>query len=377
MRIKRIALFLLRLIHDIGRLMPSIGIFQPMGRAFSAEKLLKSRLIVGEIIHENQERGPCPPNSMTLLAGFQQHDHQPWPIFWTLATNARLVGKLFYWRNIDNQPCSEGLFNSSQRRTLGEDSLTAQIIVPKAKQLEGAWTVIHSNWNKGDNYYHWLLDGLTRLAVKSALPEETNILLPDNISHFAKETLLLLGLHHKCYQLSYSCVQPQRYYFCSPTAMTGVSNPFGYRWLRGQFSPYFSEPNSAPPIFFTRRSGSRVPSDLVNIESIFTSFGFSIIDCATISVKRQIEYASSAIAIAGLHGAAMSNLLWATVGIPVVELFNPNYLNGCYEQIALQGGLDYSYLIMSESSFVKNLTIWCALVKMPNPPAAKSINVLL
>jgi hypothetical protein len=375
MRIKRIALFLLRLIHEVCSFMPSIGIFQPMGRSFSAEKLLKSHLIVGDIIHEHQRKGPCPPNSMTLLAGFQQHDHQPWPIFWTLTTNARLVGKLFYWRNIHNHPCSEGLFNGLQRRTLGEDSLTAQIIVPKATQLKGAWTVIHSNWNKGDNYYHWLLDGLTRLAVRSALPEETNILVPDNMSQFAKETLILLGLHHRCYQVSNRCVQPQRYYFCSPTAMTGVSNPFGYRWLRKEFSPYFSKPNSAPPIFFTRRSGSRVPSDLVDIESVLVSFGFNIIDCATISVKRQIEYASSAIAIAGLHGAAMTNLLWATVGISVVELFDPNYLNGCYEQIALQGGLNYSYLIMSDSSFIKNLNSWCASVKTANRLTEELINV--
>lgn len=312
----------------------------------------------GGLIASSQEPGSCPPGSMTEKANFQQHDHQPWPVFWVRSNDARLVGRMLHWRDTSDRICSEGVFHLPTRRRLSEDKWSAQLLLPEPTRLPGAWTSIISNWNDGRNYFHWLLDGLTRLAVRDQLPEPTKILIPANPSGFVTETIRLLGLENQAVPAPAECLQPERFYFCSPTAMTGVWNPLGYRWLRTQFSRYFAEAGSGPSVFLTRRGASRLPDNLPEIEARFSSAGFRIIDCGSMSVHHQILALSSAPAIAGLHGAAMTNLLWARPGTPVLELFQPGYLNACYEQIAFHGELDYAHHVLEAESPLRRIEDW-------------------
>jgi hypothetical protein len=359
MSIKSATLLSLQALHRAARYLPAIGNFRPLRGAFTAKHALDTGILQGHLIVDKQTPGPCPQESMTVLAGCQQNDHQPWPVFWVRTNNARLVGKMLHWRTPEDLLCMEGVYHLTERRRLGEDSILAQIMVPNPKPLAGIWTSISSNWNEGGNYYHWMLDGLTRLAVRDELPEKPRILLPSNLPQFARETLKLLNLESDCTISEYPCIQPERYYFCSPTAMTGVWNPIGYQWLRKNFSAYFKKSSSSPAVFLTRRGISRVPKNLAEIESIFVFHGFEIIDCGVITVKEQIEKISSAPAVAGLHGAAMTNLLWALPKTPVLELFDPAYLNACYEQIAFHGHLHYTFEILKPTSGLTKISEWC------------------
>jgi hypothetical protein len=309
--------------------------------------MLDAGSLEGRLIAPSQQAGQCPPGSMTEKAAFQQHHHQPWPVFWVRSDDARLVGRMLHWRDSRDFICSEGVFHLPERRRLAEDRWSAQMLVAKPVPLSGAWTSIVSNWNDGRNYYHWLLDGLTRLAVREHLPEPTRILIPANPSAFVTETIRLLGLENLTVPAPAECLQPERFYFCSPTAMTGVWNPLGYQWLKEKLKHCYAAACSGPSVFLTRRGASRLPQNLDEIEARFTSAGFRIIDCGSISVHEQIHALSGAPAVAGLHGAAMTNLLWAIPGTPVLEIFQPGFLNGCYEQIAYHGGLHHGFMITS------------------------------
>ncbi|MEO8613574.1 MAG: glycosyltransferase family 61 protein, partial [Luteolibacter sp.] len=158
----------------------------------------------------------------------------------------------------------------------------------------------------------------------------------------------------------HSCIQPETYYFCSPGSMTGAWNPMGYDWLRRNLSRHFLEAKSGPPIFLTRRSSVRMPENLPLIEDALVAKGFEIVDCSQHSVRSQITKISAAPMIAGLHGAAMTNLLWAPPQTPVIEIFQPGHLNGCYEQIAFHGSLIYSYGINEANGIPKFLMDWLA-----------------
>lgn len=356
--IKSITLRSLRLAHSVAGHLPSCGSFRPLRGEFSAFQRICDGESEGAILFERQETGVCPPRSMTELATFQQHNHQPWPIFWTKSTDARLVGSMLHWRDSSDRICAEGVYGLTVRRRLSEDNWSAQLILPSPVKLPGAWTSILSNWNDGRNYFHWLLDGLTRLAIREQVPEPTKIIIPANPSGFVTQTIRLLGLEDQVLSAPAKCIQLERFYFCSPTAMTGVWNPFGYRWLKERFSPYFAEVCSGRPVFLTRRDASRLPVNLEEIEARFSKMGFSIIDCGSISVLEQIRALSGAPAIAGLHGAAMTNLLWARPGTPVLELFQPDFLNACYEQIAFHGELDYSYYIHKDGEQLDKINKW-------------------
>lgn len=327
------------------RYLPRAGNFRPLRGGFSAFELLEKSALSGAVLQHAQTPGPCPGGSMTERCGMRQHDYQPWPIFWVTSDDARLVGKASDWRNEADFRCSEAVYHYQERRSLRQDRLFAQILVKKPVILPGAWTSLASTWADGRNYYHWLLDSLTRLMVRETLPEPTRILIPESTGSFVAETLEMLGLTHQVVRPAANCVQPERYYFCAPTAMTGACNPTGYGWLRKRFEPYSERKKTGPPVFLTRRGGARAPDNLAEIEETFSNEGFAIVDCGTISVKEQIRVTSMAPRIAGLHGAAMTNLLWARPGIPVLEIFQPGYLNACYEQIALHGCLSYRYEI--------------------------------
>lgn len=357
---KSLALKSLNMLHRGAGHLPSIGSFRPIRGYFSAFDLLRGKKLEGRVLAERQPIGQCPPGSMTERANFQQHDHQPWPIFWVRADDARLVGKLQLWRDARDKLCSEAVYNHPDRLRLGEDRWRAQLILQEPEDLPGAWTSLSSKWNDGGNYFHWLLDGLTRLLVRETLPEETRILIPPSPPRFVSETLRLLGLESQTVQPISSVLAPERYYFCAPTAMTGVLNPMGFDWLREKFSPYFSASNSAPSVFLTRRGGARVPENIAEIEKLFESAGFEIVDCGAISVEDQIGKLSAAPAIAGLHGAAMTNLLWARPHTPVLELFQPGYLNGCYEQIAFDGKLQYTHMTDEGSGLADPIRGWLA-----------------
>ncbi len=352
---------LFRLVKGADRLcarLPSIGRFQPLRGSFSAYDRLTKGGLEGQVLFENQTTGPCPPDSITRRCGMSQHDNQPWPVFWTVTDQARLVGGLRRWRDGQDRVCAEGCYHLFERRRLGEDRLLAQILVPSPEVLSGAWTSIISNWGNGRNYFHWVTDCLTRLLIWEQLPERPRILIPSIQSPFIRETLELLGIQDVCEIREEGCLAPERFYFCAPLAMTGVWNPLGYDWLRQRFARHFLPPSSGNPLFFTRRSKTRIPDQLARIEETFTSAGFDVVDCGKMTVRAQIEAASAAPAIAGIHGAAMTNLLWARPGTPVLEIFQPSYLNACYEQIGFQGRLRYTSLILEGDDPVAAIGAW-------------------
>lgn len=353
------------LLHELARLfdvtcgsLPSIGRFRPLRGHFSAAQALEGNRLHGEFLLRSQDTGPCYPGSLTELAANSQHDHQPWAVFWTRADDAQLVGKMLHWRNSEDCLCSEGVFHTLKHRSLKEDQFFAQIYLSPPRPLPGAWTSIVSNWSNGGNYFHWFCDSLTRLMVREQLPEKTQILIPANPTRFVTETLEMLGLRDLCIEAPASNVQPERFYFCSPTAMTGVWNPVGFDWLRKKFARFREPTANGRPIFLTRRGATRIPSNLSAIEAMFAENGFEIIDCGKLTVKEQIRLASAAPAIAGLHGAAMTNILWAHPNTPVLEIFQSEYLNACYEQIAFQGKLAYRFLITDSSSSKTKILHW-------------------
>ena len=347
-----------RFADRVASVMPAIGPFRPLRKPFSAHEALLAGNLEGAVLHERQDCGPCPPGSITRLCGMGQHDHQPWPVFWTRDHDATLTGRIRVWRDAKDRPCREGGFQTQGRRRLSEDSLGAHMWPGPAHRLSGAWTSIASNWGDGRNYFHWITDNLTRLRLREHLPEETRILLPVSNAPYIAETLGMLGLESLAASPPQTHLNIERFYFCSPLAMSGVWNPLGFDWLRERFAPFFAPARSGPPVFLTRRGSNRIPAQLADLEQWFESKGFAITDCGKLSVREQIKAVSGAGAIAGIHGAAMTNILWASKGTRVLEIYESRYLNACYEQIAFQGQLDYTGLVLDQPSAMNDIRHW-------------------
>jgi capsular polysaccharide biosynthesis protein len=78
--------------------------------------------------------------------------------------------------------------------------------------------------------------------------------------------------------------------------------------------------------------------------------GWELISPETLSIPAQIQLFKQARAVCGLHGSALTNLLWASPGCRVLELCPSNFLAGAFEWVAKILGLPHSFLICESDS---------------------------
>jgi len=137
----------------------------------------------------------------------------------------------------------------------------------------------------------------------------------------------------------------ENYYFSSPVGPTGCVNPRSVRWLRDSFIRHASS-YSTPEYFFVKRTGkTRGIKNQQELCDYFLSIGWGVIDLERLSFSEQIAWFSNAKAIVAEHGAGLTNLLWCRPECRVMELCADNFLNGCYEGIAICCGLRHEFRI--------------------------------
>jgi len=97
-------------------------------------------------------------------------------------------------------------------------------------------------------------------------------------------------------------------------------------------------------IFITRGSSlDRSDADLESaIMNELTALGFEAINPSGIPVSEQIELFSSAQAIIGLHGGALTNMIWSEPGARVMEIFNHPYRTHDFARLAAACHHNYS-----------------------------------
>jgi hypothetical protein len=335
-----------------------IGRFQPLRGYFSAYQLLKKKKISGAILKERQSTRADIAASINERAGYNQHAPEAWPIFWTLSENSRLTGQYLLWRDYESKGCLEASYGFTKRMNIRSQRFFDNAYLDKPEKLSGAVTSLLTNWTSGNNYYHWIIDALPRLAIRESLPETTRIIIPNSSMRFVQESISLLGLEDLCIIPTSNHLICERFYFISPTAQTGHWNPFAYDWLRRKFSTYFSSSSSISRLFFTRKGCKRIPNNIGEIEALFERNGFYIVDAGKLTMIEQIALSSSARCIAGLHGAAMTNLIWSKKQIPILEIFESTYLNACYENIAVYNECYYHYIFCDISDAQHHITQW-------------------
>jgi capsular polysaccharide biosynthesis protein len=80
------------------------------------------------------------------------------------------------------------------------------------------------------------------------------------------------------------------------------------------------------------------------LEETLKDFGFHKVYLEDLSFLQQVALFQNASAIFGQHGAGFTNLIFATAGAHVFELFEPEFVNPCYVILANKLGLNYKIL---------------------------------
>jgi capsular polysaccharide biosynthesis protein len=217
-------------------------------------------------------------------------------------------------------------------------------------EVEGVLGVLAG---RGDlNYYHFLLDIFPRLAlldtpgvptpdcwyVPSSQAFQGEILelagfLPaggivdaDRWPHVRAETLLAPGL---------------------PDVDKRVP-PWTVDFIRERLRPAGVEVIPGRRLYITRgaKRHNRIVRNEDDVVGMLAERGFTVLDPGTLPVAEQIRSFAEAECIVGPHGAAMTNLLFASSGASVIELFAPDYVDVSYWKVAdCVRGLTYRYLL--------------------------------
>ncbi|HWD53449.1 MAG TPA: glycosyltransferase family 61 protein [Acidimicrobiales bacterium] len=205
---------------------------------------------------------------------------------------------------------------------------------------------------RGDvNYYHFLVDVMTRLGVQELCPE---IEPPDRWyvpaqTRFQRELLDLFAVppERRIDSSQVPHVRAECLVVPAPPSMTVINPPWVTALLRQRLLP---TPDARVPgrcIYVTRgtSANNRRVTNEPELVAMLSARDFQAIDPGQMSVRDQIRAFAEASIIVAPHGAALANLVFASPGSSVIELFPAGALVPDFWKLASGvPGLEYRYL---------------------------------
>lgn len=222
--------------------------------------------------------------------------------------------------------------------------------LPIASRVPGSLLSL-STRGTGVNYYHFVMDLLPRWAVYAeAMPgQRPDYLLADTSPPYARELLAMVGL------ADLPALSPSKHgaFRADRLLAPSIGNAFTMApawntdWLRRALPP--SGRGGLPSRIYVTRGSKRNTRRIVNEGEVLAALrplGFTVVDPGTLSVQEQIDTFAAASVVVAPHGAALTNLNFAPVGVRVLEMFHPRYLNpGMWAITTNVAESSYRYLV--------------------------------
>lgn len=203
---------------------------------------------------------------------------------------------------------------------------------------------------RGDvSYYHYLIDVLPRLRLLEALGTPERLYVPATLPH-QRQLLELAGISSERVLDADRVGHIQAEVLVVPGLPDAdlKTPPWVVSFLRERLLPPGLERIPGRRLYVTRgrRPGSRIVTNEDDLVRMLEPLGFAVIDPGRLPVAEQIRTFAQADWIVAPHGAALTNLAFASPGAAVVELFAPDYVQGCYWKISdCLPDVEYRYLV--------------------------------
>jgi hypothetical protein len=205
---------------------------------------------------------------------------------------------------------------------------------------------------RGDgNYYHFLMDVLTKVGVLDQAP---SVAAPDvwyvpAQTRFQRELLELFGIgaHQRIDATEQPHVQADLLVVPGPPSMTEKNPPWAVEFLRNRLLPHVDTSGPRRNVYITRGPSANNRS-IVNepaLLDVLATHDFVHVDPGALSVVDQIRTFATANVIVAPHGAALANIIFASPGSTLVELFPAGCLLPDYWRLASSvPGMQYRYV---------------------------------
>ena len=223
-------------------------------------------------------------------------------------------------------------------------------------RLTGTWLSLLAG--NSDNYYHWTMDCLGRLAAadERAMTESAQVLVPPLVAEFQVAGFALSGLGQS---RAVRCVGEGETVWVErmivPWSMTGYHQP--HPSLRGLFqrfasrleqSPAKSRPGTRRIYIDRRRTANRRLLNEDEVVSGLERLGFVAMQLENLTLAEQIALFANAEIVVAPHGAGLANILYAPSGCRLIELHMGGWTNWCFRRLAAVCGVVYDCVVGSE-----------------------------
>lgn len=231
-----------------------------------------------------------------------------------------------------------------------EHPLYLRGVLPAVEHFEGTLGVLATRGGSA-NYYHFLFDVLPRWALlrDAGLAESVDGIYVPTETRYQRELLAISGLDRQRIvpTTKHSAIRADRLLVPSLANVDEYMPPWIPLWLRDQL-PAGDLSERPRRIYVTRGSGPNTRR-LTTEDALWPELarrGFVRIDPGTLSVREQIDSFAAADVVVGIHGAALSNLVFSPSGVRVLELFAPRYTKPPFWVLADSiPGSTYRYLV--------------------------------
>lgn len=182
-----------------------------------------------------------------------------------------------------------------------------------------------SGWS---NYYHWITEQLPKLRAVDVHAQKhqtlPHIIIPNNPPHFMLETLDLLGYKDQILTIPSNKFRIGQFIIPTFPELTR-STAF---WLKSQMLQSVGvtdlQNKQKIRIFVSRADAKqRRISNEDELFDLLKLYGFQRYQLSGMSVKDQVQLFSQASSVFSIHGAGLTNILWASACI-VFEVLPPN-----------------------------------------------------
>lgn len=206
------------------------------------------------------------------------------------------------------------------------------------------------------NFYHWVTEELIKVTVLERSGFSGQYVLAD-LPRFAFEFMEMLGIPAR--RIIGHVDRPSVFksaYFV--TAIHG-HNVLDYREvvfatrdaILAAADP--REPTMPRRVWMDRAAGvNNQGRELVNAEEVYAilaRYGFTILDMATLPVRRQVAIAREAAVLGGPHGAGFAHALFMAPQSAVIECYSPLFLNPGVFDICRAMKHRYSMLVYQQA----------------------------
>jgi len=208
---------------------------------------------------------------------------------------------------------------------------------------KGIWALDEKSFH----YFHWFCDTLTRYLQVKTYNNQYPLLISSNLieKEYIRETLNLLNINYSIYDYEVP-YKIDNLLISSHITDSGNYSNSNITLLSSLLKSSIEVTTPKNRIWISRnKSKHRKIANEDSLIPVLKQYGFQIIYPEDISFIEQLSLYRNAEIIGGLHGGALTNILFMNEGTKLIEIrrYGDN-MNNCYFSLASELKIDYYYL---------------------------------